>query len=256
MVVTMNRPQAYNALNLSLTQALIEAFQTAADDPGVRAVVLTGSGPAFCAGGDMKEARDRVAAGAMPLFRELTKFLHRLVPDIRLLPKPVIAAVNGPAAGAGFSLAMACDLRVMSASGWFKQAYTSIGLCPDGGWSLTVPAAIGPARAAQLIFLDEQVSAQTALEWGLVTRIVPQEQVVDEASAIAGRLADGPQASFAEAKRLLNASAYPSLESHLELERQALMRCAGTPDFAEGVAAFVEKRSPRFGRAGTGETRT
>lgn len=245
-LVTMNRPAAYNALNLALMRALVEAFQRTADDPGVRAVVLTGSGAAFCAGGDMKEAGDRLAVGAPAHFRELTKFLHRLVSDLRLLPKPVVAAVNGPAAGAGFSLAMACDLRIMSDKGSFKQAYTSIGLCPDGGWSLTVPTAIGLARASELVFLDQKLPAQQCLEWGLVTRVVPHDLVMDEAMAMAKRLADGPLASFARAKELLNASLYGRLASHLELERQALMRSAGTPYFAEGAAAFTAKRDPDY----------
>lgn len=245
-VITMNRAAAYNALNLSLASTLVETFQRAADDDTVHAVVLTGNGPAFCSGGDMKEACGKLSEGAMAHFRELTKHLHRLISDIRLLPKPVVAAINGIAAGAGFSLAMACDLRVMSEKAGFKQAYTSIGLCPDGGWSLTVPAAIGLARASELVFLDEQVPAQKCLEWGLVTRVVASERVLDESLSIAGRLADGPLTSFATAKELLNSSLYAWLDSHLEKERQALMRCAVTPHFAEGLRAFAEKRAPNF----------
>lgn len=241
-LITLNRPQVLNALDQALSGALVRAVERCAEDPEVRSVVITGAGRAFCAGGDMKPAYELLGKQPARYFRDLTKLLHRLVADLRLIPKPVVAAINGPAVGAGMSLALACDLRLISEGAFMKQAYTSIGLCPDGGWSSFVPGLAGGGRAAELVFLDEPVSAQQALAWGLVNRLVPGERLLGEALDVAGRLASGPATSYARAKELLNQSLWPGLETQLERERQFLMACAESVHFAERVRALMERR--------------
>ncbi len=239
------RPAAYNALDLDLTAALVGRVEECRERDDVRAVVITGSGRAFCAGGDM-----RVTASHQPrpdrYLRELTKYLHRLIADLRALPKPVLAAVNGAAVGAGFSLAMACDLRIAAESAYFKQAYTSIGLVPDGGWSTFVPAAIGYARASHLLLLDPQVPAATALQWGLVDEVVPDAVLPERARELADRLAAGPAAAYARGKQLITAGSLAHLHDGLEMEREFIVRVAAGREFAEGVRAFLEKRAPDF----------
>lgn len=250
-VVTLNRPDVLNALNLELTADLVRAVETCARDPEVRSVVVTGAGRAFSAGGDIRPGYELIGRRPSGYFAELTKHLHRLVTDLRLMPKPVVAAINGPAAGAGMSLALACDLRVMSEEAFLKQAYTSIGLCPDGGWSVFAPTLAGGGRAGEMVFLDERITAEQALAWGLVNRVVAAGAVLEEARTLACRLAAGAAASYARAKELLNASLWPRLETQLEKERQSLLACAETSDFEEGATALVEKREPRFrGRTG------
>lgn len=242
----MNRPERFNSLDFKMAEELVRAFEECDADKTIRAVIFTGAGPAFCSGGDLKGARDSLSGDPGSYFGNLTLGLHRLVADIRLMPKPVIAAVNGAAGGAGFSLAMACDLRVASEKAKFKQAYTSVGLVPDGGWTYHVPRFIGAARASELVLLDPVLDAARALELGLVNRVVPPGEVAGAAREWADKLADGPTAAFARAKALLNASLMPNLESQMERERQGIIACGRTADFAEGVTAFFEKRNPSY----------
>jgi 2-(1,2-epoxy-1,2-dihydrophenyl)acetyl-CoA isomerase len=244
--VALNRPKAYNAFNYELISQLANHLTALASDHDVRAVVITGNGKAFCAGGDLKWALEysNRPAGA---FHTLAGQFHLAVLEIRRMPKPVIAAINGVAAGGGFSLALACDLRVVEKSAVLKQAYTSSGLCIDGGGSFTLPRLVGYARALEIAAFDEPISAGRALEWGLVTKVVEDGQALEEAGKMAGQIARGSVNSFAWSKKLITDSFNTSFETQIENERAALEACAGHPDGLEGLKAFSEKRSPKYG---------
>ena len=248
-LVTLNRPEAHNSMNDELVRALAATMTALGADDSVRAVVLTGHDAVFSAGGDVRwiAAHPRGAAAAVD---ELARILHETILAIRRMPKPVVAAIGEVAAGAGMSLALACDLRVMAKSGRFILAYTSRGLSPDGGGSFALPRLVGLARAIEIAALDEPIPAGRALEWGLVTRVVEDGRQLDEALVLAAQLADRSTHAFGAAKRLLCGSFEATLEGQLELERQALIDCAGHPDGQEGIAAFEEKRAPVFRRAG------
>jgi len=246
--LTLNRPEVFNALDLSTTAALVQAIQVCMDDGGIHAVILTGTGHGFCAGGDMKAAWEYIQAGNDPrhFLRDLTVLLHRAITDLRLIEKPVIAAINGAASGAGMSFAAACDLRLAAEGAKFKQAFTSIGLVPDSGWTTLVPQIIGPAKAVELLLLDPVLDAAQALALGLVHEVVPDDRLAERAREVATRLAQGPTTAFGGAKALVNAAIFPMLEAQLERERQRIIAQAGTADFLEGLSAFVEKREPHF----------
>ena len=244
-LLTLERPERYNALDLATARALSEQLLRASSDEGVRAVVLTGAGRAFSAGGDLRRVLDH--AGGLPAaFRELATAVHVAVAEVRRMPKPVIAAVNGVAAGGGFSLALACDFRVVAASAPLVQGYTSQGLAIDAGGSFTLPRLVGLARALEIAAFDEPIGAEQALEWGLATRVVPDDEVVAEALAMATRLAHRSVSAFAAVKRLMTDSFESSLEGQLEREREALVRCAAHPDAREGLEAFAQKRRPVY----------
>lgn len=245
--ITLNRPEVLNAVDPAMGEALVRAIQACAEKD-IRAVLLTGAGRGFCAGGDMKAAVEHIRTGgrAGHFFRDMTVLLHRAIVDIRLLEKPVIAAINGAAGGAGISVAAACDLRLAAESARFKQAYTSIGLVPDGGWTAMVPLLIGPAKASELLLLDPALDARQALALGLVNEVVPDEVLGRRSREVAASLAQGPTGAFAGAKALLNSALFPALEAQLERERQRIIAQSGTADFTEGVTAFLEKRPPRF----------
>ncbi|HEX2173799.1 MAG TPA: enoyl-CoA hydratase-related protein [Dehalococcoidia bacterium] len=245
--VTLNRPQVYNALSVRMGEEFCAALADVAGDPAIRAVVLTGVGNAFCSGGDLKAANEARARGeAVDYFRRLTDAFHRMIIDMRRLPKPILGSLNGPAGGGGFSLALACDLRIASDRCRLKQGYTSAGLTPDGGWTAVAPHLIGLAKASELVYLDPVISAEEALRLGLVNSVVTAEELPSETERLARQLADGPTQSFGRVKALLNASIYPQLEVQLERERASITESAGTPDFEEGVQAFVGKRAARF----------
>jgi len=242
--ITLNRPEVLNAINPPLIEALIEAVQVCMSDDKIQAVIITGAGRGFCAGGDMKAVWEHIQAGRDPrhFFRDLTVLLHRAVTDIRLMEKPVVASVNGPAGGAGMSLAAACDLRLAAESAKFKQAYTSMGLVPDGGWTVFVPQIIGTARATELLLLDPVLDAKEALSLGLVHEVVPDDKLHERAVEVATRLARGPVTALGGAKALLNAEQFPMLETQLERERQRLVAQGGTKDFLERLSAFQQRR--------------
>jgi 2-(1,2-epoxy-1,2-dihydrophenyl)acetyl-CoA isomerase len=241
--IELNRPESMNAWNADLGRQLRDTVQDFAVDPGVRAVLITGAGRGFSSGADLREDRDRSFGGVQ---NRLTDLYHPIITGVRRMPKPVVAAVNGPAAGIGCSLALACDLVVAAESAYFLQAFVNIGLIPDGGSTLLVPARIGFARAAELAMLGERLPAPTALDWGLINRVVPDEELMPQAEALAVRLAAGPTRSYAGAKHALNAWMYGRMEDQLELEARLQQEMAGSADFAEGVAAFQEKRRPDF----------
>lgn len=239
--LTLNRPDALNALTAGLRGELLAALKEAARDETVRAVVLTGAGRAFCAGADL-----RGGSAEREFRRVLTTEYNPLVRAIRDLEKPVVAAVNGVAAGAGVSLALAADLVVAAADARFVPAFGRIGLVPDSGLTRTLVRALGRHRAAAILFLGDPLAAEEARVAGLVSRVVPAEQLGDEAAALARRLAEGPTRAIGLTKRLINHAEDVTLAESLAAEA-ALQDVAGrTADHAEGVAAFGERREPRF----------
>jgi 2-(1,2-epoxy-1,2-dihydrophenyl)acetyl-CoA isomerase len=246
--IELNRPQALNAWNKQFALDLLAALERVAADDAVRAVVITGAGRAFSSGADLKDAGggDFTPEGRPDVYKVLTERYHPIMQAIRELPKPVIAAVNGPAVGIGCSLALCCDLIVAARSSYFLLAFVNIGLVPDGGSSLFVPTRVGMARASELALLGERLPAEQALEWGLVNRIVDDERLVDEVAALAARLASGPTRAYAGAKRQLNSWLYARMAEQLELEAQIQREMADSEDFVEGALAFVEKRPARF----------
>jgi 2-(1,2-epoxy-1,2-dihydrophenyl)acetyl-CoA isomerase len=241
----LNRPQAYNAFDQDLVVSFASQLINLAADPEVRAIVICGEGKAFCAGGDLKYFLASPVGPARTI-HEVAAYFHQAILEIRRMPKPVIAAINGVAAGGGFSLALACDFRVMGESAVLKQAYTSSGLCLDGGGSFTLPRMVGLARALEIVAFDRPISAQQAYEWGLATRTVPDALVLAEAMSMAHELAGISLNSFGWAKRLLTDSFNSAFEAHLERERRGLSTCAAHADGQEGLQAFVEKRKPVF----------
>jgi 2-(1,2-epoxy-1,2-dihydrophenyl)acetyl-CoA isomerase len=243
--VFLNRPQAFNAFDLPMIQQFSECLIPLSVEEGVRAVVISGEGKAFCAGGDLKWA-SRFPRGPSAGFHELAARFHQAILEIRRMKKPVIAVINGIAAGGGFSLALACDFRVMARSATLRQAYTSSGLCLDGGGSFTLPRLVGFARALEIAAFDPPISSDQALAWGLVTRVVEDGLAMEEGIKIARQLAHGSIHSFALSKQLLTDSSHTSLETQLEKERAGIVSCGTHPDGVEGLRAFREKRKPVF----------
>lgn len=241
-VITMNTPSTLNAMSKGIVTGLEEAFEDCFDEQ-IRAVVLTGAGRAFCAGGDLAEA---VKDGASNWLLQTPKKLAVVTSAMRKLPKPVIASINGPAFGVGMSIAMACDLRIMSDKATLAQAYTSVGLSPDGAWTMTVPQIVGMAKSLEMVMLDEPIKAEEALRLGLVNRIVPAESLAEETLQLARKLANGPTQAYARAKALINNAMLAGLESQMERERYSISACGGSEDFKEGSQALFEKRKPNF----------
>src|ERR671935_2158914 len=247
--VELNRPDTMNAWNRQFGVDLLAAIEAAAGDDDVRAVMITGAGRGFSSGADLKEMGsndDRTPEGRPDVRKTLTERYHPIITTIRTMPKPVVAAVNGPAVGIGLSLALASDLIVAKESAYFLLAFVNIGLVPDGGSSLLVPSRVGFARATEMAMLGERISAREALQWGLINRIVADDAFAGEVAALRDRLAAGPTRSYAGSKRQLNAWLFARMEEQLVLEADIQQEMAGSPDFYEGVAAFVEKRQPAF----------
>jgi 2-(1,2-epoxy-1,2-dihydrophenyl)acetyl-CoA isomerase len=241
--VMLDRPDALNALTIPLKEALIAAFVGLAADRDVRAIVLTGAGRAFCAGQDLKE---RLKPDAPPLDVELRDRYNPLVRAIRTTPQPVIAAVNGVAAGAGASIAFACDLRIAADTARFVLAFAGIGLIPDSGATWTLQRLVGASKAAEIALLNEPLSAEDAARIGLVSHVVPAAELLTDATATAARLAAQSPGALARTKRALQVGASSTFEESLELEATLQGEAGAHPDHAEGIAAFVEKRPPRF----------
>jgi 2-(1,2-epoxy-1,2-dihydrophenyl)acetyl-CoA isomerase len=246
--IELNRPQALNAWNVQLGADLLAALRRAAEDDTVRAVLITGAGRAFSSGADLKDVSggETTADGRPNVYKTLTERYHPIMHAIREVPKPVIAAVNGPAVGIGCSLALCCDLIVAAESAYFLLAFVNIGLVPDGGSSLFVPSRVGMARASELAMLGERLPAAKALEWGLINRVIADERLHAEALSLAAAMASGPTRSYAGTKRQLNSWLYPRMAEQLELEARIQQEMAASDDFLEGAMAFVEKREARF----------
>jgi 2-(1,2-epoxy-1,2-dihydrophenyl)acetyl-CoA isomerase len=244
-VLTLNRPEAYNAFDLPMVKGLAETLIHAATSPEVAGLVITGMGKAFCAGGSLKwvhsQGGDYGAA-----FHTLAAYFHLAIVEIKRMPKPVVAAINGLAAGGGFSLALACDFRIMETSAVLRQGYTSNGLSIDGGGTYTLPRLVGVARALEIAAFDRPISAEKALEWGLITKAVPDGESVERATALVTELQARPLSAFAASKKLMADSFETSFEAQLEKEREMLSWCGGHPNGREGVDAFNEKRKPVY----------
>lgn len=245
LTLTLDRPKA-NAFDFQMIDELKTALKTAGRDSQARVVLLTGAGKIFSAGQDVTEFGKAAEAGELSFRQHLLRTYNPLVLQIRQLEKPVIAAINGPVAGAALGIALACDLRIVADSARFVVGFLGIGLAPDSGVSLFLPALVGLGRAAQIAFSNEPVSAQQALEWGLVNRIVPVDELKQAAFAWALELAHGPVYAMGLAKRDFNRAVYPNLEQVLDYEAHNQEIAGRSADHHEGIQAFLEKRSPKY----------
>ncbi|HVT65683.1 MAG TPA: enoyl-CoA hydratase-related protein [Mycobacteriales bacterium] len=243
--ITLDRPNALNALTVGLKVELLEAVRRAGADDAVRAVLLTGAGRAFCVGQDLREHAEALDAGDTEL-TTVTDHYNPLIEAIAGLPKPVVAAVNGPAAGAGASLAFACDIRIAADDASFLMAFARVGLGPDSGASWTLPRLIGTGRAAAMLMLAEPVAAPQALELGLVSMVIPAADLIGTAVALAARLAAGPTAAYAAIKETLAFGGSHSLSESLQREAEAQARCGRTEDHRNAVTAFLAKQPATF----------
>ena len=245
ITITLNRPEQANGLNAEMAFELADAAQRCSVDNDVKAVILTGNGRFFCAGGDVRsmlEFGDQVATG----LKSLADDLHKALSIFARMDAPLIVAVNGTAAGAGFSMAIAGDLVLAVESANFTMAYTKIGLSPDGGSSYHLPRLVGIRKTQELMFTNRVLSAEEAVGWGLINRVVADEELLVQAEKLAKMFATGAKDSNKAVKELLLQSFNNGLEVQMELEGRAISACAGTPDGLEGVAAFVAKRKPEF----------
>ncbi|MBI2469379.1 MAG: enoyl-CoA hydratase/isomerase family protein [Candidatus Rokubacteria bacterium] len=243
--ITLNRPDAFNALNLAMGREILPAVLEVDEDPAVRCVVITGAGKAFCGGGDVKEFVQNLPRVGV-LIKELTTYVHGAVSRLVRTPKPVITAVNGVAAGGGFSLALAGDLVLAAESARFTMAYSRIAATPDGSCSYWLPRLVGIRRAVELFYMNRVLTAKEAVEWGIVTRVVGDAEFADATRKLAAELAQGPTLALGRGRWLFHSSTAESLETQMELESQWIAASGHTEDFAEGVRAFVEKRPPIF----------
>jgi len=242
-VIRLNRPESLNAWNEALGTDLLAAVRSVADDEAVRAVCVTGAGRAFSSGADLRDlgARPLTPEGHVDVRSVLTQTYHPLLNGLRTMPKPVVAAINGPAVGIACSLALSCDLVVAAESAYLLLAFANIGLVPDGG-----ATALIAARAAEMALLGERVTAAQALRWGLVNSVLPDDEFDAGVSELVDRLAAGPTKAYAGAKRQLHEWMYAGLDELLELEAQLQQEMAASQDFTEGVSAFVHKRDALF----------
>jgi 2-(1,2-epoxy-1,2-dihydrophenyl)acetyl-CoA isomerase len=247
--VTLNRPKALNALDGEMLDALKDIFTRLEADPGVRAVIVTGAGEHFMAGGDIKFFHQNLDVPPAERRRRYELFVHGIHPtvtSIRRMRAPVIASVRGAAAGFGLSLVMACDLALAAEDAYFTLAYILIGTSPDGSGTYHLPRTVGMKRAMEIALLADRFDAKKALELGLVNRVVPAAELDAATAALAERIAAGPTHAYGATKRLLNRSLASTLETQLQAEAESFADCAATEDFKEGVRAFVEKRQARF----------
>jgi 2-(1,2-epoxy-1,2-dihydrophenyl)acetyl-CoA isomerase len=244
-LICLNRPDEGNAITLEMARELQEVATVCDEDAEVRAVVLTGNGKMFCAGGDLKIFSAQGEKISLYV-KETTQAFHAAISRFNWMDAPVVCAVNGTAAGGGFSLALATDIAIAAESAKFTMAYTKIGLAPDGSSSYFLARMVGMRRAKEMALLNPVLSAKQALDWGLINRVVADDEVLTSALEIAKKWAKGPTQSFGESKRLILSGATESLESQMERESRAISAMAGTPDGREGLAAFLAKRNPVF----------
>jgi 2-(1,2-epoxy-1,2-dihydrophenyl)acetyl-CoA isomerase len=243
LLLTLNRPEKLNAFTPEMHKLLRDALEQALDDAGVRAVLLTGAGRGFCAGQDLSQ---RNAEAPIDLSVSLGSNYNPLVRRLRALPKPIVCAVNGVAAGAGANIALACDIVYAARSASFLQSFSKLGLVPDSGGTYFLPRLVGAARAMGLALLGERLSAEDAERWGLIWKAVDDDRLMDEAVALARRLAAGPTKGYGLVKKALQASAGNSLDAQLDLERDLQREAGFSEDYREGVKAFMEKRPPNY----------
>ncbi len=246
-VVTLNRPAALNALSVTLGNEFLSAMGEARER-GARAILLTGAGRAFCAGGDLREMQQiaQSVGRVEAFFEDPLNLLHDCIRAIRKTPLPVIAAVNGHASGAGCNLALACDLVIAAESARFNEAFIKIGLTPDCGGTFILPRLVGWKRAAEMLMTGDVIEARQAAEIGMINRVVADEELMNEALALASRLAAAPTAAIGRIKEMLDASGANTYDAQLEVEHRAQIKSGQSVDFKEGVAAFMEKRPPKF----------
>ncbi|HEY2974142.1 MAG TPA: enoyl-CoA hydratase [Pyrinomonadaceae bacterium] len=244
--ITLNRPQKLNALAGHMRRDLAEALETAGSERNVHVVVITGAGRAFCAGGDVTAMGELIARHDADEFSRLLGSARRVVTAIRQMTKPVIASINGPAFGAGFNLALACDLRIASTNATFSQSFTKVGLHPDWGGSYFLPRLVTPNKACEMFFLGDTIDATEAHRLGILNFVVPPEELEAETRKLAERLRNAPAVALAAAKQAVYLSQAAELEEMLRFETEAQMRCFESQDGAEGVRAFLEKRPPKF----------
>lgn len=246
-VLTLNRPERLNALGDTLREDLQDAVTRASEDPEVRVMILTGAGRGFCSGGDVKAMNERrESGGGRPVMDKVAPGRDLTVQALRDAPKPVLAAVNGAAAGAGMNVALCCDIRLASTAAKFSQAFVRRGLHPDWGGTYFLPRIVGTAKACELIFTGEVIDAQEALRLGIVSSVHAPEDLMPATFALARRIADGPPIAIRLAKRAIYHNLEADLRQSLEFETYAQNICQETEDAAEGIRAFVEKRSPSF----------
>ncbi len=243
--ITLNRPEALNSINLEFSRDLMHAVLHCDEDPAIRAVVISGNGRLFCAGGDLKDFTTQ--GKHLPYYiKEVTTYLHAALSRLTRMDPPVVAAVHGFAVGAGMSLALACDIVLAAESARFNVAYTRVGLTPDGSLSYFLPRFIGLKRALELTLTNRILSAQEALDWGLITRVVPDEELLSQAKTTAIQLAAGAPRALGAAKRLMHEGWNETLETQMENESQTIANMARTWDTHEAIKAFLEKRKPEF----------
>jgi 2-(1,2-epoxy-1,2-dihydrophenyl)acetyl-CoA isomerase len=243
--LTLNRPKAANALNLEMAQELVEVGKRCDENAKIRAVLLTGAGRMFCAGGDLRRFAE--ADEGIPAFvQKLASTFHESLSILGRMEAPIVVAVNGAAAGAGMSLVCHADLAIAAESAKFTMAYTAAGLTPDGSATYFLPRMIGRRRAAELMLTNRRLSAAEALEWNFVNRVVPDGELMAEAEKLARTLASGPTRAYGGIKKLLIASATNDFETQMDLEMKFIVDTAGSRDGAEGINAFLEKRAPKF----------
>ena len=243
--LTLNRPDAYNAVNAQMASECLEAITLVDEDPTVRCVVITGAGRAFSAGGDVRGFHDHLPEIGTHL-KQLTHLLHGAVSRIARMPKPVIAAVNGVVAGGGMGLMLACDLAYAAETATLSMAYTKIGANPDGSSTFWLPRLVGVRRALELIYTNRVLSAREALAWGILNGVMAPEGLLDEVYAVARQLANGPTLAYARAKKLCHSSVNETLETQMEYEAREIAESGKTEDFREGILAFMQKRAPAF----------
>ena len=246
VTITLNRPERLNAFVGHMRRDLAETLEEAGSDPQVRAVIITGAGRAFCAGGDVHFMAELVERADTEEFARLLGAARRVILAIRQMTKPVIASVNGPASGAGFNLALACDLRIASRDATFSQSFVKIGFHPDWGGTYFLPRMVTSNLACEMFFLGDPITADEAYRLGLLNRVVDPDQLEAETRKLAERLRDSAAVSIAAAKHAVYASEHDNLERMLQYEVEAQIRCFESEDGREGVRAFLEKRSPNF----------